>query len=175
RIPKHLLLEAPASGFHYGRALKWFLVLILAVMLAVIASVAAASVHESPSAATSGSLYLRNSEAELSRALHHESQAQVTIKGMLAKVVLRQTFENTSDDWVEGIYVFPLGETAAVNRMVMEIGERRIVAQIKEKQERSEERRVGKECRCRSAAWREGTARWGRDERVTRARGEIGV
>lgn len=135
RIPKHLLLEAPASGFHYGRALKWFLVLILAVMLAVIASVAAASVHDSPNAAASGSLYLRNPEAELSRALHHESHAQVTITGMLAKVVLRQTFENTSDDWVEGIYVFPLGETAAVNRMVMEIGERRIVAQIKEKQE----------------------------------------
>jgi Ca-activated chloride channel family protein len=148
RIPRHLLLEAPANRFNYGRALKWFLLLIMAVMLAVVASVAKARAYqeehyvpgrETSSSAlyTSGSghLYLRGSEGGLGSALHHESEAQVTIKGMLAKVVLRQTFENNSNEWVEGIYVFPLGETAAVNHMVMEVGERRILAQIKEKQE----------------------------------------
>lgn len=144
RIPKHLLLEPPTTS-GYGRIIKWFLVLLLAVTLAVVASVARAAPHPesgytqssqlSPHQASAGTLLFKQADASFSTALHHESEAQVTIKGMLAKVVLRQRFENTSSEWVEGVYVFPLGETAAVSRMVMEIGERKIVAQIKEKAE----------------------------------------
>lgn len=144
RIPKHLLLE-PHRSHGYGRILKWFVLLILAVMLAVVATVANAMPHApqiyeppanqlSPNQVSTGTLLFKDAQG-FSAALHHDSEATVTIKGMLAKVVLRQRFENTGSDWVEGVYVFPLGETAAVSRMVMEIGERRIVAQIKEKQE----------------------------------------
>jgi Ca-activated chloride channel family protein len=145
RIPKHLLLEPPARAIGYGRIIKWFVVLILAVMLAVVATVANAMPHPlaayepqlnqlSPNQVSTGTLLFKDARG-FSAALHHDSEATVTIKGMLAKVVLRQRFENTGSDWIEGVYVFPLGETAAVSRMVMEIGERRIVAQIKEKQE----------------------------------------
>lgn len=143
RIPRHLLLEPPASS-GYGRIIKWFLVLLIAVTLAVAATIAKAAPHEerdfiqqsalTPNQASAGTLLFKQPDG-FSSALHHGSEAQVTIKGMLAKVVLRQRFENTGSDWVEGVYVFPLGETAAVSRMVMEIGERKIVAQIKEKQE----------------------------------------
>ncbi len=143
RIPKHLLLEAPGGMPGAGRLVKWFLILIVAVVLAVVANLAVARLpdgvvdHEyslSPGAGSGSLFFLRDGKpSEL--ALHHESEAQVTIQGMLARVVLRQTFENASEDWVEGVYVFPLGETSAVNRMVMEIGERRIVAQIREKQQ----------------------------------------
>src|SRR5690606_33148149 len=144
RIPKHLLLEPPTTS-GYRRIIKWFLILLLAVTLAVVASVARAAPHAesdytqssqlAPHQASAGTLLFKGIDASFSAAMHHESEAQVTIKGMLAKVVLRQRFENTSSEWVEGVYVFPLGETAAVSRMVMEIGERKIVAQIKEKQE----------------------------------------
>jgi Ca-activated chloride channel family protein len=148
RIPKHLLLQPSVSPISYGRLVKWFLIFVLAVVLTVIAAVARAVPHEpelsgrtqshqrlSPDQVSAGTLLFKNQGQGFSAALHHDSEARVTIKGMLAKVVLRQRFENTSDEWVEGVYVFPLGETAAVSRMVMEVGDRRLVAQIKEKAE----------------------------------------
>lgn len=140
RIPKHLLLEPSTQALGYGRIIKWFVIFLLAVMFAVVATVAKAMTHDdypapSPNQASAGSLLFKGDAQQYSAALHLDSEANVTIKGLLASVVLRQTFKNTSSEWVEGVYVFPLGETAAVSRMVMEIGERRIVAQIKEKQE----------------------------------------
>jgi len=44
-----------------------------------------------------------------------------------------QEFRNTGQDWVEGIYVFPLPDKAAVDRMRLHIGERFIEAEIREK------------------------------------------
>jgi Ca-activated chloride channel family protein len=63
------------------------------------------------------------------------SHATLTISGMIAMVELIQTFTNNSNEWVEGRYLFPLPETAAVNAMEIRIGERIIKAKIKEKQE----------------------------------------
>ena len=55
------------------------------------------------------------------------------IAGPVIRTTLSQTFENTSDEWVEGVYVFPLPENAAVDRLRMVIGGRLIEGQIKEK------------------------------------------
>lgn len=52
---------------------------------------------------------------------------------MVAKVNVKQHFKNTSVQWVEGSYVFPLPENAAVNRMQIKIGERIIKSTIKRK------------------------------------------
>ena len=57
------------------------------------------------------------------------------ITGMVNRVSVTQTFSNTTDNWQEGIYVFPLPEDAAVDRMRLKIGERVIEGQIKEKKE----------------------------------------
>jgi Ca-activated chloride channel family protein len=57
------------------------------------------------------------------------------IAGPIIRTTLSQTFENTSDQWVEGIYVFPLPENAAVDHLRMVIGGRLIEGQIKEKVE----------------------------------------
>ena len=40
-----------------------------------------------------------------------------------------------SDEFLEAVYVFPLSENSAVDAMVMEIGERRILGSIKEKKQ----------------------------------------
>lgn len=61
------------------------------------------------------------------------TDVKMDIAGPVIRTTLSQTFENTSDDWVEGIYVFPLPENAAVDRLRMVIGGRMIEGQIKEK------------------------------------------
>src|SRR5690606_29810635 len=144
RIPRHLLLQPATSSPGFSRVVKWFLVLLIAVTATVIAAVARAVPHAapqefnetfSPTEVQTGTLLFKDAQGRFAPALHHESEADVVITGMLAKVVLRQRFENTGSEWLEGVYVFPLGETAAVSRMVMEVGERRLVGEIRERQE----------------------------------------
>ena len=62
-----------------------------------------------------------------------ETDVVMDIAGPIIRTTLSQTFENTSDEWVEGIYVFPLPENAAVDHLRMIIGGRLIEGQIKEK------------------------------------------
>lgn len=64
--------------------------------------------------------------------LHMDVAMKVT--GMINHVSVQQSFSNTTDNWQEGIYVFPLPENAAVDHMRLKIGERIIEGQIKEKQ-----------------------------------------
>tara|TARA_R110002096_G_scaffold172484_11_gene346258 strand:+ start:40022 stop:42268 length:2247 start_codon:yes stop_codon:yes gene_type:complete len=58
----------------------------------------------------------------------------MNITGMINRVSVTQSFNNTTDDWQEGVYVFPLPENAAVDHMRLRIGERIIEGQIKEKE-----------------------------------------
>ncbi|MBT8087072.1 MAG: marine proteobacterial sortase target protein, partial [Gammaproteobacteria bacterium] len=57
----------------------------------------------------------------------------MTINGLVARVSVRQEFHNDGPDWVEGVYVFPLPEAAAVDRMQLHVGERFIEGEIQEK------------------------------------------
>ncbi|RLJ20602.1 marine proteobacterial sortase target protein [bacterium endosymbiont of Escarpia laminata] len=63
------------------------------------------------------------------------TDVEMQINGMLARVRVAQHFSNPSQDWVEGIYQFPLPEDAAVDRLWMRIGERVIEGEIQEKQQ----------------------------------------
>ncbi len=64
-----------------------------------------------------------------------KTDVKMDVSGMLARVSVHQRFKNISKDWAEGIYVFPLPEDAAVDRMRLRIGERIIEGEIKEKGE----------------------------------------
>ncbi|WP_427450046.1 marine proteobacterial sortase target protein [Litorimonas sp. WD9-15] len=59
----------------------------------------------------------------------------MNIAGPVIRTTLSQTFENKTDQWVEGVYVFPLPENAAVDRLRIVIGGRMIEGQIKEKRQ----------------------------------------
>lgn len=59
----------------------------------------------------------------------------MNITGMINRIIVTQSFSNTTDVWQEGIYVFPLPENAAVDHLRLRIGERIIEGQVKEKQE----------------------------------------
>ena len=62
------------------------------------------------------------------------SEVDISISGPLARVVVRQTYANPSNVWLEGIYTFPLPDKSAVDRLTMIVGERRIEGVIQEKE-----------------------------------------
>jgi len=63
------------------------------------------------------------------------TDVEMTVNGMVVRTKVVQTFQNPDDEWVEGVYVFPLPENAAVDHMRMRIGERVIEGEIKEREE----------------------------------------
>ncbi|WP_051279142.1 marine proteobacterial sortase target protein [Hellea balneolensis] len=63
------------------------------------------------------------------------TDVKMKIAGPVIRTTLSQTFQNTSDEWVEGVYVFPLPENAAVDRLRIVVGGRFIEGQIKEKKQ----------------------------------------
>ena len=65
--------------------------------------------------------------------LRQSTGVTIRIAGIVARATVRQTFRNTTDEWMEGIYVFPLPENAAVDQLNIRVGERVIHGIIKEK------------------------------------------
>ncbi len=76
------------------------------------------------------------------------TEVDIRISGPVARVIVKQSFINPSDAWLEARYVFPLPENAAVNHMVVATGDKKIVSEIKEKQKArkifSQAKRAGK-------------------------------
>lgn len=64
-----------------------------------------------------------------------ETEVAITVTGMVARTRLTQSFHNPGTDFVEGIYVFPLPEKAAVDHLELRIGQRVIEGEIREKGE----------------------------------------
>ena len=56
-----------------------------------------------------------------------------SVTGLIARVTVKQQFENPVQEWAEGVYVFPLPETAAVDHLRMIIGERIIEGMTQER------------------------------------------
>jgi Ca-activated chloride channel family protein len=82
----------------------------------------------------SGTLYLRRSAQEpVTEALRLATRMQVQVTGNVARVHVQQEFSNSGEDWVEGLYVFPLSKDGAVDELLMRIGERTIRGEVQEK------------------------------------------
>ena len=63
------------------------------------------------------------------------SEVEMRVTGLVARTRLTQHFENTSGAWMEGVYLFPLPDDAAVDRLRMVIGDRVLEGEIQEKAE----------------------------------------
>ena len=63
------------------------------------------------------------------------TDVKMDIAGPVIRTTLSQTFQNTTNGWVEGVYVFPLPENAAVDRLRIVVGGRLIEGQIKAKKQ----------------------------------------
>jgi Ca-activated chloride channel family protein len=91
---------------------------------------------ESPRLATSGRFLMRRASGEAwTMAPNLATEASFRVAGVVARATVRQRFQNATDGWVEGVYVFPLPENAAVDHLLMKVGEREIEGQIREREQ----------------------------------------
>lgn len=97
---------------------------------------AAGPLTEKPGEQTSGSFLVRvRPSGRLIRSPVLSTDVKISVSGMVARAVVAQQFRNDSPDWVEGIYVFPLPENAAVDRLRMQVGDRLIEGQIRSREQ----------------------------------------
>ncbi len=87
----------------------------------------------------SGTLVMRTKGGEkLPPAIQLGTDMDVTVSGNIARVRVTQVFRNRSQDWVEGTYLYPLSEGAAVDSLKMTVGNRVIIGKIKKREEARE-------------------------------------
>ena len=102
--------------------------------------------------AEEGGLKLYNGAGQsLGYAPQLHTDVAIKVSGMLARVRVQQRFQNPSDAWVEGVYVFPLPEDAAVDRLRMLYAERLIEGEIQERRQ-AEKRYVAAKARGQGAS-----------------------
>lgn len=114
-----------------GRALGRFATLLMLLMLVTFLAsqtVAAAPIDQ----IGAGSLLFRSDSGDIEAPLL-ETDVDIAVSGMIARVDVRQTFHNPGTEHVEGIYVFPLPDDAAVDTLKLHIGDRFIIGEIQEK------------------------------------------
>ncbi len=64
-----------------------------------------------------------------------ETDVSLEVTGLIARARVRQRFHNPTDQWLEGVYVFPLPEDAAVDGLKLVVGERVIEGEIRKREE----------------------------------------
>src|SRR5690606_34189560 len=97
----------------------------------------------SPAQMQSGSLLLamRGGYAVATRI---NTDVEIRVSGPVARTTVRQQFRNDGAEWVEAVYVFPLPDRAAVDRLRLRIGERYIEGEIREKEQAKKEYEAAK-------------------------------
>ncbi|MDH3768346.1 MAG: marine proteobacterial sortase target protein, partial [Gammaproteobacteria bacterium] len=116
-----------------GRALTRLATLLMLLGLVVVVAgqtVVAAPMDE----IGAGTLLFRSDNGDV-QAPRLETRVDIAVSGMIARVDVRQRFNNPGTEHVEGIYVFPLPDDAAVDSLKLHIGDRVVIGEIKEKAE----------------------------------------
>jgi Ca-activated chloride channel family protein len=88
----------------------------------------------SPGGMQTGSLLMRMEQGYVTATLLN-TDVNITVNGLVARVSVMQEFKNDGVEWVEGSYVFPLPNKAAVDHMRLYIGDRYIEGEIQEKEQ----------------------------------------
>lgn len=118
---------------------NWQILLLTCFFAIPLESRADTSAEEiAPGRMQSGSLLLRMKSGYVV-ASRINTEIDARISGMVARVSVRQSFRNSGSEWVEGVYVFPLPDNAAVDGLRMHIGERFIEGEIREKEKARKE------------------------------------
>lgn len=83
-----------------------------------------------------GSLIFKTGEeGDYEQAPNLTTNVTIDVSGIIVRATVEQVFQNTSDSWAEGVYVFPLPDDAAVDHMRIQIGTRIIEGQIHERRQ----------------------------------------
>ncbi|HKA32610.1 MAG TPA: VIT and VWA domain-containing protein [Candidatus Binatia bacterium] len=109
----------------------WFLSVLFVGVFAALTTRA----EEPPSARTlSPYFFIENADQTVDRFPLKDTNVEVDISGVIADVVIRQTYSNDGTRPISGRYIFPLSTRAAVHGMKMTIGNNVIIAKIKERE-----------------------------------------
>ncbi len=121
------------------RVEKWTTLLTLTFMALLLTRTGSAEEGAAtPGAMQTGSLLMRMSEGYVTATLLN-TDVNIVVNGLVARVSVMQEFENSGQEWVEGVYVFPLPDEAAVDHMRLYIGDRFIEGEIREKEQARKE------------------------------------
>ena len=97
-----------------------------------------------PGEMQTGSLLMRMSEGYVTATLLN-TDVNIQVNGLVARISVMQEFRNEGSEWVEGVYVFPLPDEAAVDHMRLYIGERFIEGDIREREQARKEYQQAKQ------------------------------
>lgn len=135
-IPKHRLLEGtPRKPL---RSLFWLACSLIGACLLIMLNQkahAGNAINGLPEQLPNAGQLLLLSDQNYHPAVHLKSHMHVEVAGPVATVTLRQGFHNNSNQWAEGIYIFPLAEQSSVYFLSMTLKDRQIIGEIKEKTE----------------------------------------
>ena len=108
-------------------SLSWLL------LLAVLVFQPTTATGTTPQEMRSGGLLMRMSDGYVT-ATSLNTDVNISVNGLVARVSVMQEFKNDGSEWVEGVYVFPLPDGAAVDHMRLYVGDRFIEGEVREKE-----------------------------------------
>jgi Ca-activated chloride channel family protein len=108
---------------------------LLALLISLLLAASAAYAQSGEQAPNGGLFFKSDKEGEFYEAPILQTEVGLSVSGTIVRATVRQHFVNPSNAWLEGVYVFPLPEQAAVDHLVMEIGARRVVGRIEAREE----------------------------------------
>jgi Ca-activated chloride channel family protein len=119
-----------------GKAILSGVATSVLLALATLALAGAARAQTGPNDAKTGTLLFRaGPEGGFVPAPKVETDVAIHVTGIVARTRVAQTFHNPGAEAVEGLYVFPLPDNAAIDRLWLRIGSRVIEGQVREKAE----------------------------------------
>ncbi|MFE8071335.1 marine proteobacterial sortase target protein [Marinobacteraceae bacterium S3BR75-40.1] len=117
---------------HPNRQLSASYTLLFGILILLLGN---AAYGETPEEAGTGELLFRaGKNGGYQPATHLSTRYEVQVSGLIASTTLTQRFRNDTQEWLEAVYVFPLPTDAAVHGMTLQVGERRIKGEIRERE-----------------------------------------
>jgi Ca-activated chloride channel homolog len=115
-------------------AVAGMVALLTATVLSLVSTARADTVGRPPGV-RSGSLIVKTQADAYTEAMRLGIDVDVTVSGPTLRARVTQVFRNTTQDWVEATYVYPLPDGGVVDTLKMLIGDRVVVGNIKERQQ----------------------------------------
>jgi len=109
-------------------------IFILCTLLAGISHAQTAPAAVDPDLATSGDLFWMSDNGAIPLPMT-DVDVELRVSGVVVEGRLTQQFVNPTAETIEALYVFPLADDAAVFGMEMRVGNRRIVAEVREREQ----------------------------------------
>ena len=131
--PRHS--EAVVITRHEYRRLQLMQGVLLFILLGLLPGLLLASPVNLPDDIRAGRFFMQSGDGQIREAMRMNSQVKIGISGLVARTRVIQTFSNDSSIFMEGVYVFPLPDNAAVDRLRIHVGERVIEGVIKAREQ----------------------------------------